>query len=742
MKKSLHMLHLFDSWRARRAEAEEWEVKPKTQAGDVSESYELFQVFDSLKQEAASVPADFQTDTMRVIRQQAVKTRSSMFVQNRSIVSGAILLAVAGIVALSWYRPASMLTGAVLLTDGAAGAVFMVAAGIAAIVLASGKKYLPGAAALTVAMSLLVFRSTQSTFFNDSLIDFDASPAGIRQSQHLTTGKTSAALENAAQNPAPAGREVLRQREMQKSRGLQYAEASPALAKKDIYIPADAPSSVIGMDDINSLGGSRRMEVTGLREDREKYGQYDENPRLDPVTTPLSTFSIDVDTGSYSNMRRFINSGQLPPKDSVRIEEYVNYFDYSYKGSVEEPFSVNFEIAPSPLDPGYHLLRVGIKARTIPLNNELGWNLVFLIDVSGSMNEPDKLPLVKQSLKLLAQNMRPVDRIALVTYAGSAQVVLDSTAGTESARILAAIESLGAGGGTNGGAGIELAYQIAQRSLIKGSVNRVVLATDGDFNVGTTSFDGLMTLVEKRRQSGITLTTLGFGRGNYQEHAMEQLADRGNGNYFYIDSFREARKVLESGLAANMQIVAKDVKLQMEFNPAVVRQYRLIGFDNRRLNREDFTNDAKDAGEIGSGHSVTAIYELVLQDSPLAAKLEHELRYQKPVERQVGAPVQNVDELGFLKMRYKQPDADVSIPLSIPVARSLVTKDASSDFNFAVAVAHFGEILRGSQFLGSYTLDQVIELARKHRGDDLDGTRSEFIKLAEDARALRQPVGR
>ncbi len=470
----------------------------------------------------------------------------------------------------------------------------------------------------------------------------------------------------------------------------------------------------------------------------ERYGHYEENPRQTPVEAPFSTFGVDVDTASYTNMRRFLSAGRLPPNDAVRIEEFINYFDYDYPSTSEQPFTVSYEIAPSPLEPERFLMKVGVKASEVEqLGTENGWNLVFLIDTSGSMGAPNKLPLVKQSLKLLTANMRPQDRIAIVTYSGMARVALSSTSGEDKARILSVINSLRPAGGTNGGAGIDMAYAIAQQNMIDGGVNRVILATDGDFNVGNYHFGQLMSLIEHKRRSGVTLTTLGFGAGNINEKNMEQLANRGNGNYFYVDSFKEARRIFDEKLFSTIEVVAKDVKLQVEFNPLHVLEYRLIGYDNRRLQAADFANDAKDAGEIGSGHEVTAIYELVLTDTPLAKRLINQRRYGKSAKSDMQIPENVADELAYIKLRFKEPTANRSNLLTYTAKRSDVSSDASKasdDFRFAAAVSYFGHLLRASRYAGSYNMQQIAQLARGALGSDENGHRREFVELVENAR--------
>ncbi|MBX7142899.1 MAG: VWA domain-containing protein [Oligoflexia bacterium] len=476
----------------------------------------------------------------------------------------------------------------------------------------------------------------------------------------------------------------------------------------------------------------------------EDYQTIQENALTFTKDDPVSTFSIDVDTASYSNMRRFIRAGALPPPNSVRTEEFINYFDYNYPLQSEQPFTLSYEVGPSPLEPGKILLKLGIKARNVETTSK-PWNLVFLLDVSGSMADEMKLDLIKRTLPMLVSKMRDSDRIAIVTYAGHAGVALDSTSGSEQGKILAAIKSLYPGGSTNGSSGIQLAYNIAQRNFIAGGVNRVILATDGDFNVGVISSDDLIRLIEEKRRSGVTLTTLGVGSGNLKDGMMEQLADKGNGNYFYLDSVREARKVLQTDLAANVEVVAKDVKLQIEFNPALVTQYRLIGYDNRRLARQDFNNDRVDAGEIGPGHTVTALYELVLANSGDEPQKVDALRYQQSAPEKGLSVGKNMDsELGFLKIRFKAPNQDQSQLLSFALQAANVKRsvsETSPDFRFSAAVSYFAQLLKHSSQRGPYTLEQIIRLAQQARGLDTNGYRQEFIELVKDAAALEQEEG-
>ena len=442
-----------------------------------------------------------------------------------------------------------------------------------------------------------------------------------------------------------------------------------------------------------------------------------------------------MDTGSYANLRRFLNSGRVPPKDAVRIEEMLNYFRYDYPqpGDRQVPFQVTTEIAPAPWKRDSYLLQIGLQGYEIPRAQLPPANLVFLLDVSGSMEAPDKLDLLKTALKLLSRQLRPRDRVGIVVYAGASGVVLEPVAGDQSARIDAALEALSAGGSTNGGAGIRLAYALAEQHYIEGGSNRVLLATDGDFNVGIANFEALKDLVEQKRKTGIALTTLGFGSGNYNDRLMEQLADAGNGNYAYIDSLKEANKVLVQQLAGTLNTIASDVKIQIEFNPAAVAEYRLLGYENRVLKREDFNNDQVDAGDIGAGHTVTALYELSLAGEP--GQRVDPLRYA----RQTPQSARRVDELAFIRLRYKLPGAAHSELLEQPLRTQDLNSDlgASSErFRFAAAVAGFGQALRGGHYNGEFGYPEVLELARGARGSDRGGYRGEFLALVELASAL------
>lgn len=469
--------------------------------------------------------------------------------------------------------------------------------------------------------------------------------------------------------------------------------------------------------------------------DRERYGAIDENGVQQVAQAPVSTFSIDVDTGSYSNVRRLLNAGRLPPADAVRVEEMVNYFPYDYAQPRDgRPFAVHADAAPAPWQARNVLLRIGIKAADAARASLPAANLVFLVDVSGSMYSPDKLPLLKSSLKLLTNALRAQDRITLVTYASGTRVVLAPTSGSDKAAISSAIDSLVAGGSTAGASGIALAYQAAQQSFIAGGINRVLLATDGDFNVGITDFRQLKALVAEKRKSGVSLSTLGFGTGNYNDQLMEQLADAGDGAYSYIDNLMEGQKVLVEEFSSTLATVARDVKIQVEFNPATVKEYRLIGYENRALKREDFNNDQVDAGDIGAGHTVTALYELTLAGQP---GLIDPLRYQ-PASPAAQPGKSTAGELAHVKLRYKLPQAQASELIDLPVRDSAVQPLAQADdaLRFATAVAGFGQVLRGGSHVNGWTYADARALALGARGTDRFGYRGEFIKLVDLAQAL------
>jgi Ca-activated chloride channel homolog len=469
--------------------------------------------------------------------------------------------------------------------------------------------------------------------------------------------------------------------------------------------------------------------------DRDNYAHFDDAGVRRVAEFPVSTFSIDVDTGAYSNARRMLNAGRLPARDAVRVEEMINYFSYDYPApeSDERPFAIFTEVGPAPWNSNSRLLHIGIRGFDAAQEKLPPSNLVFLIDVSGSMQSPDKLGLLKSALKLLTQQLRKDDTISIVVYAGASGVVLEPTGGDQHAKISAALDALTAGGSTNGGAGIRLAYNIAEQAFIKKGINRVLLATDGDFNVGTVSFEALKDLIEQKRNSGISLTTLGFGSGNYNDQLMEQLADAGNGNYAYIDTLNEAQKVLVDEMSSTLNTIAKDVKIQLEFNPAVVAEYRLIGYENRALQREDFNNDRVDAGDIGAGHTVTALYEITLNSSD--SKRIDALRYANSST----SNKQHGNEIALLRLRYKQPDNDVSQLIESTIQTADIEAelaDTSEAYRFAASVAAFGQLLRGGRYTENFGYDAVLDLARNARGQDPFGYRGEFLSLVNLAKSL------
>lgn len=461
----------------------------------------------------------------------------------------------------------------------------------------------------------------------------------------------------------------------------------------------------------------------------EKYGKIEPNPVHSVAKEPVSTFSIDVDTGSYANVRRFLNQGQLPPTDAVRLEELINYFDYDYTlPSDNKPFAVHTETVDSPWQADAKLVKIAIKAKDLGKKELPPANLVFLVDVSGSMDEPNKLPLVQKTLRILTEQLRAQDRVTLITYSGDERVVLPPTSGAEKNTILRAIDNLQAGGSTAGEQGIRRAYAEAEKAFIKEGINRILLATDGDFNVGITDFETLKDLIAEKRKTGISLTTLGYGTNNYNEQLMEQAADAGDGNYSYIDNEKEAKKVLHRQLSSTLATVAQDVKIQVEFNPATVKEYRLVGYENRMLKQEDFNNDKVDAGDIGAGHSVTALYEII----PVGKKgWLDESRYQaKP--QATGSK----NEYGFIKLRYKNPNQSNSILMSQPIpASSKPFAQASTDTRWAVAVASYGQQLHGGKYNGAMKWDDIIALAKTSAQPDPYGIRAEFLDLLNKAQS-------
>lgn len=467
----------------------------------------------------------------------------------------------------------------------------------------------------------------------------------------------------------------------------------------------------------------------------ENYSSIQENGFKETGYQPLSTFSIDVDNASYSNIRRFINMGQLPPKDAVRIEEMINYFKYDYKQPTgDKPFSVTNEIASCAWNENHELLLIGLQGKEIEKENIPPSNLVFLIDVSGSMSAPNKLPLVKSAMRMLVDELRPQDKVSICVYAGAAGVVLDATPGTNKMKITEAIDNLNAGGSTAGGEGLKLAYKIAEENRIEKGNNRIILATDGDFNVGVSSDSEMEQIVTSNRDKGIFISVLGFGMGNYKDNKLEIISDKGNGNYSYIDNIQEARRIFIKEFGGTLFTIAKDVKLQIEFNPALVKAYRLIGYENRLLNPEDFKNDKKDAGEMGSGHQVTALYEIIPANSKETIPGTNPLKYQK---KEV-APGQNYsNEMATIKFRYKKPDGNNSIDDSITIIKpKSKATETSASFKLAAGISQFGMMLRDSEFKGSSTAENTVALIREGKGKDEEGYAGELIRLIESAKAL------
>jgi Ca-activated chloride channel family protein len=518
--------------------------------------------------------------------------------------------------------------------------------------------------------------------------------------------------------------------------GLYGARAANGVVRVRGAAAASRADALYVVDGVGVYDSSESWRYQRQPGNREQYDEIVENSFIAVAADPLSTFSIDVDRASYSNMRRFImQDGQLPPRDAVRIEELVNYFPYDYADpDGDDPLAIHTEVAPAPWRPQHQLVRIGLQARRVKVENLPASNFVFLLDVSGSMMPANKLPLVKSAMRLLVNQLRAKDRVAMVVYAGSAGLVLPSTPGDQKDKILDAIERLEAGGSTAGGEGIRRAYDEAVANFIRGGNNRVILATDGDFNVGPSSDAEMVQLIEEKRRTGVFLTVLGVGEGNLQAAKMEKLADKGNGNYAYLDNIGEAQKVLVHELGGTLYTVAKDVKIQVEWNPARVRAYRLIGYENRMLRNEDFADDKKDAGEVGSGHSVTALYEVVPVgvNTDVSIRMPDSLRYQHRNAQSTSAAG---PELLFVKVRYKQPDSDQSRLISQPVLAQ-AGQAPSVDFQFQAAVAEFGLLLRNSDFRGKADLGHVIAAAREARGKDADGYRAEFVKLAEAVRGI------
>ena len=522
-----------------------------------------------------------------------------------------------------------------------------------------------------------------------------------------------------------------------------YTPQSPTTrlrtSKRAATIPEDSPrvpslsSAPVGQPEAYDREISAESSFS-----TEEYNRIYENQFLEARKNPLSTFSIDVDTASYSNARRYLNRGLRPPKDAVRVEEFINYFDYHYPNPEDSahPFSVTTELGECPWSKGSHLLHIGLRGKEIARDVQPPSNLVFLLDVSGSMNDPHKLPLLQDAFSTLVDQLSEQDRVGIVVYAGAAGVVLEPTEGSNKQAIVSAIRRLKAGGSTAGAQGIQLAYRLAERHFIPQGNNRVILATDGDFNVGVSSTSELIRLIEKKRDAGVFLTVLGFGTGNYKDHRMEQLADKGNGNYYYIDSKKEAEKVFIQDLQGTLFTIAKDVKIQIEFNPAHVKAYRLIGYENRKLKKEDFNNDKIDAGEIGSGHTVTALYEIIPQGAAFRGAKVDPLKYQENKEEDTVGEYSN--ELATLKLRYKKPESSSSKLITTPIeTEHLELPDTSRSFRFSAAVAGFAMLLRDSEHKGASSYELAEDLAENSLGEDPFGLRKEFLTLIQKAKRIR-----
>lgn len=514
-------------------------------------------------------------------------------------------------------------------------------------------------------------------------------------------------------------------------------EVVMSLEIHDMAVEANSPR-VFGNRRMKQSFASGAMYEVQPDFNRESYSPINENGFHRVLDEPLSTFSADVDRASYANVRRFINHGQLPPVDAVRVEEMINYFNYKYpspKG--DDPVDIYTEVAKAPWNQDHYVMHIGIKARELDKSKLPESNLVFLIDVSGSMSSPNKLPLLKSAMKMLVGELRDNDRVAMVVYAGAAGLVLPSTPGYEKGKINAAIDQLESGGSTAGGAGIKLAYEVASKQFIDGGNNRVILATDGDFNIGASSDGEMQRLIEAKRESGVFLTVLGFGMGNYKDSKMEILADKGNGNYAYIDNITEAKKTLVGEFGSTLFTVAKDVKLQVEFNPSTVDEYRLIGYENRKLNKEDFNDDKKDAGEMGAGHVVTALYEIVPKGKGGGAKVDP-LKYQAPEKIDIDK-VKYSDELATVKVRYKAPDGSVSKLLSEEVSNDVQRFEmASNNLQWSASVATFGMLLRKSSHKGDMDYDKLIAQAKSAVGKDEEGYRRECLQLMRSAALLEK----
>jgi len=606
---------------------------------------------------------------------------------------------------------------------------------------ASALESLPAAAPVVVDEPPTLLAQTNSVEPKPSFTGNASGAAnGIAEAKQAAAGKLADGSQGAAVAAAD-GIDTVSPFEVTRGAPAGYGAAKTLAGSRIGINVADVGSAVTVVRARKQPGESPSVGLPASSQpafNTEAYAYQADNDFLDVAGNPLSTFSIDVDTTSYANMRRFLRDGQRPPRDAVRIEELVNYFPYRYAGPKDKtPFAASMEVANAPWNPAHRLVRIGLKGREISEAERPALNLVFLLDVSGSMDMPNKLPLVKDSMRLLVEKLKPTDRVAIAVYAGASGLALPSTPASKKQEILAALDALTPGGSTNGAMGIQLAYDIAKANFVEGGANRVVLCTDGDFNVGVTNQGELTRLIEEKAKSGVFLTVLGFGMGNYKDATLQKLADKGNGNYGYVDNAAEAKKLLSDQLSGTLVTIAKDVKIQVEFNPAKVKSYRLIGYEKRLLTKEDFNNDKIDAGEIGAGHTVTALYEVEPADTGASGEIPavDPLKYQVP-DKAKRVKADNSLEMLTLKIRYKAPASNVSGKLEFPLVDSGADfATASQDFKFAAAVASFGMMLRESPHKGAVTFDSVLGWAEEGTGDDAGGYRHEFMDLVKMAKA-------
>lgn len=580
-----------------------------------------------------------------------------------------------------------------------------------------------------ISLSLVLSISCNET--KESKSDSEITENGNKQKENIKELDTISVLKNEKDQPSRNKQKRVESLTIVEDEELLDFEADESI---EIEIPVTRMEVVEENSDEELFFVFENPNEQSKSHNTEEYSKIIENEFKDATQNPLSTFSIDVDNASYSNVRRFLNYSQLPPEGSVRVEEMINYFNYDYPDAKgEHPFNFITEIADCPWTKGNKIVHIGIQGKKLDYENIKPSNLVFLLDVSGSMGDNNKLPLLKRSFNLLLDELDDKDKISIVVYAGAAGLVLPPTSASEKEKIKTALDNLHAGGSTAGRAGILLAYELAKKAFIKDGNNRIILATDGDFNVGASSTSSLIELVEEKRKDEIYLTILGFGMGNYKDNRMEEISNAGNGNYFYIDNIKEAEKVFVKEMRANLFTIAKDVKIQIEFNPKNVKSYRLIGYENRMLAKEDFNDDKKDAGELGAGHTVTALYEIVPVGSPLNARKSDKLKYQETKIKENAS----VNELMTLKFRYKPPKKNKSIKLEYPVIDKQVKLAKTSDnFRFSLSVAAFGMLLRDSKFKGSANYEMVEELARKALGKDKNGYRNEYLSFVKTAKLL------